>query len=358
MKKVLMLVPDLQNKGPIIVMKTIVMSLKNEIHFYIGSLRNNMPENIEEYRKQNIEVFELGMKKTPDLKVLKSLKHLIIEYQIDILHVHCFWPTVLGSMVHSKKVVTVHNNPFEDYIYHYGKLKGSVFAYIQQIALRKYEIVAISKFVRKELLKHHFLRNISVIYNGIVDENLCKERSVNRSGDRTIELTTVSVLNKVKNVGRIIDIFNAALKQNSNLHLNIVGSGAELGNIRKQANKYDCERYINFWGEVSSETVSEILQKTDIFLFTSKSEGFGLAVVEAMREGAVPIVSDIPVMQEIISTGCGYICKENEEFVEKIMKLSDDSEREKMQKSAFIQFNRLFTADKMAENYKQLYLSL
>ncbi len=63
-------------------------------------------------------------------------------------------------------------------------------------------------------------------------------------------------------------------------------------NLRKIVQQADAAERLHFTGLLKPEEVSEALADADIFLSTSESENFGMAVIEAMAAGLPVIVSD------------------------------------------------------------------
>jgi glycosyltransferase involved in cell wall biosynthesis len=87
-----------------------------------------------------------------------------------------------------------------------------------------------------------------------------------------------------------IDVVITALSRVPNLActLTIVGGGARLRELRKQA--YGDPR-ITFTGPLSSSATLRMTRSSDVFLFPTRFDIFGLALVEAMGAGLAPIVS-------------------------------------------------------------------
>lgn len=80
-----------------------------------------------------------------------------------------------------------------------------------------------------------------------------------------------------------------------------------------------------FLGMLSNHELHKIYYNQDAFILTSNSEGLPVSLIESMKSGLIPIVSDIKGgIREIVKNGeNGYLCNpENEnEFADAIMKL-------------------------------------
>ena len=75
--------------------------------------------------------------------------------------------------------------------------------------------------------------------------------------------------------------------------LTIAGDGPELNVLKKKTNQLRLNERINFLGKVDYAKVPTLLAQHHGFLMTSRFEGFGLSLAEAMLAGCVPIASQI-----------------------------------------------------------------
>ena len=61
-----------------------------------------------------------------------------------------------------------------------------------------------------------------------------------------------------------------------------------------------------FWGPRSD--VPELLGQMDVFAFsTTRDEGFGIALIEAMAAGLPVVASDVPACREVLDDGAAGI---------------------------------------------------
>ncbi|QCT70189.1 glycosyltransferase family 4 protein [Eubacterium maltosivorans] len=357
--KILMLVPSFEEKGPVIVAENICRYSENKkIRYCFCSLRKNPPEIykniIKEFNNTSCKIVELGMKKIPSFKTVKEIEKLIEEEEIDIVHTHAFWPTVLASNIKNKKIIkitTVHNNPFEDYFYEYGKIIGSLMSNMFTKKLNGYDnVIAISKYINNIYERYQIAS--TVIYNGIEDYYKTKhiEKKVR------FRLITVSILNEIKNVIELLKILNECINQDLNIELVIIGDGKEYDCLKEYVQKNNLESYIFFMKQIERKKVFEELYYSDAFIFASKSEGFGLAVVEAEMMELPIIAYDIPVMHEIMKEETGYIVHNMYDAVKVIKELVKDKALVISKGKAARKFYlESFTIEKMIKKYEDLY---
>lgn len=83
--------------------------------------------------------------------------------------------------------------------------------------------------------------------------------------------------------------------------LQVVGEGSERENLERLAKSLGIGSAVEFTGRVSEEKKAQILKDARFFVLPTRAhEGFGLATVEAMAAGAVPIVTSVGASPEIV----------------------------------------------------------
>lgn len=350
--KIVMLIPEIVNKGPEIVVKDIISYYnQKDIEFIIVSLRKNLPENIKLF--EGYKIYEIDTGKVP-LKFNK-LKKIIDEINPDIIHCHGFWPTVLSgfALKNYKILTTLHNNPNEDFYYKYGKVIGFFMTKTMLFFQKRVELnIAISNYI-ENIHKKMGLKNIITIYNGIPNINYLNP--TNNINNKKLKLITVSSLIERKNVEFLIKVINELNKHISNVELSIIGDGNEKENLINLVKLFKLETKVKFLGNLSREKVYENLNKSDIFLFSSLSEGFGLVIAEALSLKVPVVTNNIPVMKEIIvNKKNGIICDlKVDDYIQAILEINNN--KEEYIKNTQIYFNKNFLASNMSKNYIEVY---
>jgi glycosyltransferase involved in cell wall biosynthesis len=78
--------------------------------------------------------------------------------------------------------------------------------------------------------------------------------------------------------------------------LDIVGTGSLERDLRELAERMHIASRVHFLGERND--VPDLLAASDLFLFPSRWEGMGLALLEAMAAGVPALASDLPAIRE------------------------------------------------------------
>lgn len=84
-------------------------------------------------------------------------------------------------------------------------------------------------------------------------------------------------------------------------HLALAGQGSDEGRLRHLANELNVSDRLYFIGEIPPQRIAEFLACLDVFVFPSQAETFGLAAVEAASAGVPSVVTDLPVLREVLS---------------------------------------------------------
>ncbi|MBI0577956.1 glycosyltransferase family 4 protein [Neobacillus cucumis] len=359
--KILVLVPSLQEKGPVIVAESIAkFSNDTNLKYIFVSLRNNTMEDQYRFLNHRIEIHQLGMGKFPLPKDIRKIKEIVNKISPDVIHVHSFWPTILASqyLLDYNTLVTLHSNTIEDLKFDYGNAIGRIMAFVFFKALKKFNrIVAVSQYVKDCHVGYNSdLKSISIINNGIEDRFISFNFNNN---DGRLNLLSISVLNKVKNIYKSLEIIKLLRDRNIKVYYRIIGDGPERENIEAFVRVNGLEDMVKIEGKVNRSDVFNFINESDALIFTSLSEGFGLVVVESMMMGKPAIVSNISVMTEIIDNQIdGIIATNNNDFINGIYKLINKEEYKMLSFNSREKYLKKFTAKKMTEAYEREYFKM
>lgn len=162
-------------------------------------------------------------------------------------------------------------------------------------------------------------------------------------------------VSKEKNLETLEIVVKGLADQRSDFQFIIVGDGPYLGEMKARLGNYP----VTFTGFLSGDELAEAYASSDIFIFPSLTDTFGLVVLEAQASGLPVLVTDKGGPHEnVLHNETGYIIPEGNPhiFLEKLNYLLDNpTVLAKMKKSArsFMQ-NRSFESafEKLWESYK------
>ena len=356
MKTILFTINYYHRGGPSRVIYNIIKSMdKSKYKIKLLTLMNlNDEEYTDKLRKMGVEVIELNYNKNL-ITLIKNRNNILSKYNeinADIIHAHGLVTTMLisSSKIKAKKIVTVHNNMYEDYYATYGKLKGFFYIYFHLRALRNIDkIICCSKSVY-ESLKGKFT-NSTYIRNGIdpdkPNEN-CDIRKELNIPQNAIVYTYCGSLTKRKRILDLVKMFSNSI--NDDEYFLIVGARGMLDEIKKYENNHI--KVLGF-----RNNVMDFYKASDVYVSYSSSEGFSISIIEALSQGLLLLVSDIPSHNECFDIDNNYYLGEyfNEESFEE-KKIVIRNKLLNNRKEAIIGFqNKYLSSNAMAKEYEKYY---
>lgn len=108
--------------------------------------------------------------------------------------------------------------------------------------------------------------------------------------DGPVHLVSVGRLVRVKGHDVLLRAFGTAVRDGLDATLEIIGAGPEIGPLKTIAEQEGVSARVRFSGELTGEALAMALRSADVFVLPSRSEGFGVAAVEALAIG-LPVVA-------------------------------------------------------------------
>lgn len=120
-----------------------------------------------------------------------------------------------------------------------------------------------------------------------------------------INLLFAGRVSKDKNLDFLADVYRGVLERREDINLLIAGDGPYLKQFKEKMKEFDRAYFL---GRVDREILPEIYTGSDLFIFPSTTDTFGMVVLEAQACGLPAIVSDVGGPKEIIiERETGYI---------------------------------------------------
>lgn len=167
---------------------------------------------------------------------------------------------------------------------------------------------------------------IRIIYNGL--DTGAFDREAGPPVERTsgsLVLGNAGRLNRQKGQKQLLEIFRRLQDQGSDCYLRVAGDG-ELGEeLQEQCRQLGVEDQVRFEGFVSN--MAAFMQEIDVFCLTSRWEGFGYVLIEAMAAGKPVVAWDLSSNPEIVEHGrSGYLVEPDDQnaFVSRLQELGAD----------------------------------
>lgn len=221
------------------------------------------------------------------IRYIKNLKKkLKIDVSISFIEDNNFINIL--SKTNDRVIVSVRTYPFEKKEKNFEKLKIKML--IRLLYNRADKVVVLSKLSKFELINNFGIKKnkLKVIYNFI--NPLTVKSMVLNSKDNlnTNNIITIGRLHEDKSQLSLIRAFARVHKKFPNFKLIILGEGSLKGYLKKLSYKLGISESIEFCG--FQYNVYSYLNKSKVFVLTSKREGMPNAILDALSCG-VPVIS-------------------------------------------------------------------
>lgn len=307
----------------------------------------------------------------PDLKVSDvdwkevnqiASKNAIKRNDYDVFHPTHYKPYFLEYLT-KPYVVTIHDLAFErlrDYIQFNEQMCKDDFKNREEIMLMASKVVAISEATKKDIMDIYKVpeKKIEVVYNAY--RELPEDYQYTKVFDFPYILF-VGTRQGPLNYKCFIPFFNQIvpfLKEHKEFKL--VCTGQKFTTFeRDMFRQYGLEdRVVNKYA--TENELNSLYHYAFCFVFPSEFEGFGLPILEAYKNDCLTLLNDIPVFHEVAGD-CGiyFDIKDGKTLNERLEELyvtSEEARNELIMKQK--ERLPLFTAEKMAEGYINVYKSV
>lgn len=211
------------------------------------------------------------------------LNRAILSEKPDIVHAHNVKALGLIYCKHNYKLV---------FTYH---TTGIVNPWVRKLDMQ----FAISNAVREDVTARGY-GDAKVVYNGIaVDDIVTRQHS--DEVPTHFKFVQVGRLNKLK--GQDFTIEALSKVKHKNLTIDFIGDGDFRDYLEDLAKRLGVSDRVNFLGTRTRKEIYNILYKYDCGLMTSRIEGFGLTLAEALAAKLPVITCNLPGPLEVVDNG-------------------------------------------------------
>ena len=227
-------------------------------------------------------------------KYLKDNKFNLLVSQGTVANAYA---RVVSLIYKIPNLVTTHSDQAGDYS---NSITRTIYGLIEKITrFPTARYIAVSEYLKDKMIKSGLRKNkITVVYNGL------EFARPNTRPHKRLIIGSVGRLHPVKGYDLLINAF--ALLKNKRLRLKIAGAGDELNNLKKLAQDLKVADRVEFVGFIKN--INEFLNTIDVYVQSSRSEGFGLSVIEAMSQSLPVVVTPAGSLSEIVSDNkTGYM---------------------------------------------------
>lgn len=247
-------------------------------------------------RELGFPVTEVRVRAKIDPVAIVRMARIIRERRIDVVHTHLSTSSVNGTLAarlaKTPSVATVHGMS--------GKLSF--------VAATR--LIAVSGEVKDHLVAQGIpASRIDVVYNGLEFDAPAVSSDAMRHQlglqDLGPILGTVSRVTPLKGIDTAIRTIAHLKKQYPQIRYLVVGDGDAVDPCRTLASDLNVAENVIFYGY--QKDVRGYLSAMDLFLFPSRKEAMGIALVEAMEVGLPTVATRVGGIPEVITPDVGIL---------------------------------------------------
>jgi glycosyltransferase involved in cell wall biosynthesis len=317
-----------------------------------------------ELDEAGVSVIPLYKTPGPSVTLLRRLRRLIRDHRIEVLHSHNamahYYGVAASVGIGVVRINTRHGmgtllaNRRQRWLYRLSMVFTHAACFVCEAAR--------NQFVADGRVPAARAR---VVYNGIpaslldVRSSGALREELGLSADATL-IMTVGRLNPAKNHPLLLTAFRALAAQQPNLHLVVVGDGAGMEMLRQGREASGMPERIHLLG--ARHDVAGLLDAADLFVLSSVTEGFSIALLEAGAARVPVVATDVGGNGEIVVDGQRgrLVPSSDADALTRAMAAQLDSPEQAHRMAAELHqwIAGHATLDAMAEAYERLYVGV
>jgi N-acetyl-alpha-D-glucosaminyl L-malate synthase BshA len=338
-----------------------------EVHFitYANPIRLDPDTPRIHYHEVEVSTYPLFQYPPYCLALASRMSEVAEAYDLDLLHVHYAIPHSISALLAQQIMAPKRRVPFITTLHGTDiTLVGADRSYypITRFSIERSDgVTSISEDLRRQTIEtFEISREIRVITNFVNCElyrpdDARRGASAYASKDEKL-LIHVSNFRPVKRVLDCVRIL-AEVRKRAPARLLMVGDGPERGPAEHLARELKVERDISFLGKQNH--VERLLPLAHVLLMPSEMESFGLAALEGMACGVVPVATRVGGVPELITDGeDGYLEAVGDiqaQATRVVALLTDEELHYRMSKAGRWKAGERFCTEKVIPQYEQYY---
>ncbi|MBI5084821.1 MAG: N-acetyl-alpha-D-glucosaminyl L-malate synthase BshA, partial [Acidobacteria bacterium] len=332
----------------------------HEVHFitYANPIRLDPGTPRVYYHEVEVSTYPLFQYPPYDLALASRMAEIAEWQNLDLLHVHYAIPHsasayMARAMLHHKRhlpyVTTLHGTDIT--------LVGIDRSYfpITKFSIEQSDgVTSISEYLRRETVDVFGVANEIRVMHNFVNCDLYRMAKEPHAGPP--RLLHISNFRQVKRITDCVRVLSLARRQ-VDCELWMAGDGPDRGEAERLAFELGVHEHVKFLGKQNH--IERLIPQTDVLLLPSRLESFGLAALEAMACGVVPVATRVGGVPELITHGADGFLEDVGDVEAQALRvvelLSDDKLMTRMRWAARDTAEARFCTSKIIPQYEKYY---
>lgn len=275
-----------------------------EVHFitYANPIRLDPGLPRIYYHEVEVATYPLFQYPPYDLALASRMLEIAEWQHLDLLHVHYAIPHAASAYLARAMIAEKRRLPYVTTLHGTDiTLVGSDRSYlpITRFTIEQSDgVTAISEYLRRET--HSALgvrREVRVIYNFVNCDLYRPARTPHEGRPRLLHISNFRPVKRAPDCVRIL----ARVRESFDCELWMAGDGPDRGAAERLAFELGVHEHVRFLGK--QDHIERLVPQCDVLLLPSEMESFGLAALEAMACGVVPVATRVGGVPEVITHG-------------------------------------------------------
>lgn len=334
----------------------------HEVHFisYAHPIRLRTDLDRVHYHEVDVTNYPLFAYPPYCLALAARMADVASTYELDLLHVHYAIPHSISALLAKQMMATTRKLPFVTTLHGTDiTLVGVEPSYfeITKFSIESSDgVTTVSQYLADRTREVFSVQHpIETIHN-FVNCDLYRPAEQPHAGrPRLVHISNFRPVKRPLDCVRILE----QVAREVDVELWMVGDGPERSPAEHLAHSLGLSQRIRFLGK--QDRIYEVLPQTDVLLLPSEHEAFGLAALEAMACGVVPVATQTGGVGELVTAGVdgflepvGSVESQSTRVLEL---LTNPSLRESMAQAARDTARTRFCTDLIIPRYEAYYRS-
>ena len=208
------------------------------------------------------------------------------------------------KMLRKVKIIGVVHHLYS--LHHYTKwYDKTVFWLLEKLVINLSDALIVnSQSTKNDVLKFDVNQKVFIVYPG-TDIKPLPQKSTVMPRQHEIDLIYVGTISRRKGLLYLLEAIY--LLKDFSIKLNIVGDTNYENDYYTELclyiDQHSLAKKVEFHGRLSTVELDKIFRRVDIFVLPSLWEGYGIAIIDAMKYGIPIVASNIGAIPEIVTDG-------------------------------------------------------
>ena len=270
--------------------------VESGLHSHVIYIKGK-PDLLFEFEKLGVTVSQSS--RMDSLAQIKFLRLYVKSNQISLIHAHLPRAELLSTLALVKVPIVISRHNAEPFFPRAPRLLSKALSRL--VCLRARAIIAITDAVKLYLIESGEVKDtkkVTVIRYGVNLEKSDQRENSMAIKKKRVKLLSIGRLVEQKDYPTTLNALALLSKSGNEFEYNVIGEGILQSSLSQQSHDLGIAQSISWIGKTNQ--VIKFLNESNVFILSSRYEGFGLVLLEAMKQGTPILASNCPAIAEVV----------------------------------------------------------